>query len=295
MQIVTVTKPLSVKILGSGNAAKKHKAAFVELPELYQIVDSDSPDIIDICTPPYLHFPQAKEALLSGCHAIVEKPVCGSLAECDELLELEQQTGKKVCLVFQYRFGDPRAFGPGGVQARWARHESYYRGWRGDWDKALGGCLTSHGIHIIDLAIWTWGFPPSVRTLLFDCPDSIERHARIVFDGYLTSFPRIIDISTPEQEWSIVDKPSRYVDTSYMALFQLAHWAFVYNGMLPVTLAQARQSLEVLTAAYYSAYIGQPVTLPILPDHPFYHGWAKAFAQRASQPDTRSPAFQKTP
>jgi predicted dehydrogenase len=41
----------------------------------------------------------------------------------------------------------------------------------------------------------------------------------------------------------------------------------------PVTLADARASIELLTAAYYSARSGANVALPIGPEHPYYHGW----------------------
>lgn len=41
----------------------------------------------------------------------------------------------------------------------------------------------------------------------------------------------------------------------------------------PVTLADARASLELLTALYDSARLGIDVALPILPDHPLYAGW----------------------
>jgi hypothetical protein len=40
-----------------------------------------------------------------------------------------------------------------------------------------------------------------------------------------------------------------------------------------VTLADARQSLELVTALYHSAAIGRVVHLPIRRDHPGYNGW----------------------
>ncbi len=40
-----------------------------------------------------------------------------------------------------------------------------------------------------------------------------------------------------------------------------------------VTLADGRRSLEFVTAVYASARSGQPVTLPLGPDHPMYGGW----------------------
>jgi predicted dehydrogenase len=43
---------------------------------------------------------------------------------------------------------------------------------------------------------------------------------------------------------------------------------------LPVTMAEARHSLELATAIYHSSKSGQRVTLPLAPTHPAYHGWA---------------------
>jgi hypothetical protein len=42
---------------------------------------------------------------------------------------------------------------------------------------------------------------------------------------------------------------------------------------MPVTLGDARISIELLTAAYHSARTGEMVILPIGPDHPAYGGW----------------------
>jgi predicted dehydrogenase len=51
------------------------------------------------------------------------------------------------------------------------------------------------------------------------------------------------------------------------------HEALTTGGPLPVTLADARQSLELVTALYHSAATGAPMTLPIGSDHPAYQGW----------------------
>jgi predicted dehydrogenase len=45
------------------------------------------------------------------------------------------------------------------------------------------------------------------------------------------------------------------------------------GGPPPVTLADARASLELITALYASARGAGDVTLPIEPDHPLYRGW----------------------
>jgi len=43
----------------------------------------------------------------------------------------------------------------------------------------------------------------------------------------------------------------------------------------PVTLADARASLELLTALYWSAAERVDVALPLAPDHPFHGGWQR--------------------
>jgi hypothetical protein len=44
-------------------------------------------------------------------------------------------------------------------------------------------------------------------------------------------------------------------------------------GPLPVTTADARQALELVTAFYHSSETHTDVRLPIPPDHPKYGSW----------------------
>ena len=59
----------------------------------------------------------------------------------------------------------------------------------------------------------------------------------------------------------------------YVGQFSRFHRALLDGGELPVTLADARASLELATALYEAARSGAPVALPIPPDHPLYAGW----------------------
>lgn len=47
-----------------------------------------------------------------------------------------------------------------------------------------------------------------------------------------------------------------------------------HGAPLPVTMAEARHSLELATAIYHSSRSGQRVSLPLAPEHPAYAGWA---------------------
>src|SRR5690606_11513401 len=57
------------------------------------VLAMDDIDIIDICTPPGLHFPMVLAALRAGQHVICEKPLVGSLAQVDQLIA-EEKTSK---------------------------------------------------------------------------------------------------------------------------------------------------------------------------------------------------------
>ena len=53
----------------------------------------------------------------------------------------------------------------------------------------------------------------------------------------------------------------------------LLHAALESGGPLPVTVAEARASIELVTAIYHSARTGARVELPITSGHPAYQGW----------------------
>jgi predicted dehydrogenase len=59
----------------------------------------------------------------------------------------------------------------------------------------------------------------------------------------------------------------------YAGQFSRLHKALTEGGELPVSIADARPSLELITAAYHSARTGEAVRLPIGRDHPLYAGW----------------------
>jgi predicted dehydrogenase len=138
---------------------------FQDVLELYAL------DVIDVCTPPHLHFEQAKAALASGRHAICEKPLVPSLALVDELASAERESGKRLMPIFQYRFGAGlqklkhlvergiagRAYLTT-VETAWTRGKAYYAvDWRGRWKTELGGVLLSHAIHAHDIVCYVLG------------------------------------------------------------------------------------------------------------------------------------------
>jgi predicted dehydrogenase len=68
------------------------------------------------------------------------------------------------------------------------------------------------------------------------------------------------------------------VPPGYTTQMRRFHEALTTGGPLPVTMADARRSLEIVTAFYHSSRTRTEVRLPIGPDHPLYRGWAPTSA-----------------
>jgi predicted dehydrogenase len=107
---------------------------------------------------------------------VCEKPLVGSLAEVDELARYEAASGRRIMPIFQYRWGhglqrvrhlvDAGVAGPArtsSVEVAWRRRAEYYAvPWRGTWASELGGVLTSHAIHAVDMLTYIAGPVASV-------------------------------------------------------------------------------------------------------------------------------------
>jgi predicted dehydrogenase len=60
---------------------------------------------------------------------------------------------------------------------------------------------------------------------------------------------------------------------SFEGQFERIHASVTRGAPAPVTLADARASLELITAIYHSGEVGTAVMLPIAKDHPKYASW----------------------
>jgi predicted dehydrogenase len=94
-------------------------------------------------------------------------------------------------------------------------------------------------------------------------------------------------IAIASEPWSFIPPPERgqeWLDAAlqgapqgqegFVEQFARFHATLETGAALPVTIAEARASLELATAIYHSSRTGHRVTLPLAPDHPAYGGWA---------------------
>lgn len=118
----------------------------------------------------------------------------------------------------------------------------------------------------------------------------ISRH-RFCFEGLVaesnieaytnSSDPWTFTGDSPQQQAAIdevlseadADVTGRSSAEGYQRQFELFHEAVTAGGELPVSLADARRSIELVTAMYSSSREGRDVVLPIPSTHPYYGGW----------------------
>ena len=128
-------------------------------------------DIVDICTPPGIHGKLILQALDAGKHVVCEKPLVGSLAEADAVIEAERKARGRLMPIFQYRYGDgiqkAKRIIDAGIagkpyvatcETHWIRTPEYYAvPWRGKWATELGGVLMTQSIHLHDMLTYLFG------------------------------------------------------------------------------------------------------------------------------------------
>ncbi len=72
-----------------------------------EMLNDEDIEIIAIYTPDHLHAAHIKQALLHNKHVVCTKPFIDDLEDANELLQLQQQTGKKVFVGQSSRFFEP--------------------------------------------------------------------------------------------------------------------------------------------------------------------------------------------
>ena len=127
------------------------------------LIEDDAIDIVSIATPPSLHAEMAFAAMRHNKHVLLEKPVALSLEDVEELLRIQQETGKVITVNHMLRY-DPivkaliqlskdETFGKlrHAVVSNYAQDESLpAEHWF--WDKTVsGGIFVEHAVHFFDI------------------------------------------------------------------------------------------------------------------------------------------------
>lgn len=144
-----------------------------------QLIHSADVDAVCICTPSGLHASLAVQALNSGKHVVVEKPLSISRVSLAEVLAAKEASGAKLMVISQLRYSpDVRkareiiCSGRLGrltmvdLSMKYYRSAEYYaNGWRGTFAMDGGGALMNQGIHGVDILRYLCGEVAQVQCL----------------------------------------------------------------------------------------------------------------------------------
>jgi predicted dehydrogenase len=129
-------------------------------------------DMVDICTPNYLHLEQAKEAAQQGCHLYVEKPLGLNLAHARDIASAAEKAGVLTHTAFMKRYypavQQAKAVIDAGLIGKITNfnvryyHNSYMDplrpiSWRLKQAPSGGGAMADLGVHIIDMVRYLLG------------------------------------------------------------------------------------------------------------------------------------------
>ena len=128
-------------------------------------------DVINICVPNGLHAQLAIQALETGHHVVIEKPMALTLADAEKVVYTSLKYRKQVFCVMQNRYSPPSVWIKEMVESGrlgkiymvqlncyWNRDDRYYKpgGWHGE-AQLDGGTLFTQFSHFIDIMYWLFG------------------------------------------------------------------------------------------------------------------------------------------
>lgn len=195
-----MTQAIHFGVIGYGNIGKRHaqrimanldarltaicdnaSMRFEGLPKILsyiprytdyrQLLAMPEIEVVNVCTPNYLHAEMTIAALDAGKHVVCEKPMAISSADAARMIAAAAANDKKLFVVKQNRYNPPIAtvkeLLTKGILGRvyqvqvncfWNRDDAYYQlsEWHGR--KALdGGCLFTQCSHFVDILYYLIG------------------------------------------------------------------------------------------------------------------------------------------
>ena len=165
-----------------------------------EMLQKEEFDTVDICLPTYLHKDYAIKMMRAGKHVQSEKPMALSVDDCEEMIRVSKETGKKLmigqCLRFDSAylylkkcidekcFGSLRRLVMDRLSAlpRWG-----FEGWFHDVKRSGGVPLDLH-IHDIDMARFLLGEPTAVSSVATDAAMPMQYMDTRLFYGDTSVF-----------------------------------------------------------------------------------------------------------
>lgn len=226
-------------VLDSSAAKKREATSNLRIARTYdsmeELTSDASVDVVHVCTPNYLHLPQAEAALLAGKHVMCEKPLATNPKQSAQLVRVARERGRVGAVNYNLRYyplcqeahalvrkgtiGEPRLV-----------HGSYLQDWLAyatDWNWRLepeaGGSMRAVadiGTHWLDLMTWITG--RKLESLCADLATIIAVRQRP--KGSVETFSHASDVAT---------EPVRMTTDDYGSI--LLHFEGGLRGVLTVS------------------------------------------------------------
>ena len=139
-----------------------------------KLLKLDGIDLVDVCTPNYVHMDPTVKALDSGKNVICEKPIALNAKEGQKMVDAEKRSGKKLMIAYCWRWNSGaqalKRFVDAGQMGEiyYARVQALRRRGVPSWgvfidkEKQGGGPLIDIGCHALDLTLHLMGHPKPV-------------------------------------------------------------------------------------------------------------------------------------
>src|ERR1700674_149784 len=185
---------VGVAVVHDPLSARRHEAIrLIKSVRVYDdlglMLDGESPDFVDIASPPAYHAESVRTALAAGANVIVEKPLCLGRSEFDELEALAAKEARVLMCVHNWKYAPAyaaahKAIGAGRLGEirflsidRLRTEPAGAGGSGGQWRASAlsgGGILIDHGWHVFSLMQWLLGG---------DAPSAISAHLESPAEG----------------------------------------------------------------------------------------------------------------
>ncbi len=162
-EVVAIASPNN-----AGKFAKDH-AVFRAFGDYREMLKEKDIDVVSIGIPNDLHCQVTLDAAAAGKHIIIEKPLCVTLEEADQMIEACQEAGVLLMYAEELLFApkyvraktliDEGAIGEPFLAKQSEEHPGPHMPWFWDVNRSGGGVLFDMGCHSIEYTRWVLGKP----------------------------------------------------------------------------------------------------------------------------------------
>lgn len=200
---------------------------------LSRMIANEKLDMIDICTPSYMHAEMAIKLLKKGYHVLCEKPMTLNTREAKRVLAVAKEADKNFMVAHVVRFMAPYMYlksviesGELGklIRLEMKRISSIptwsWEDWMRD-EKRSGGVVTDLSIHDFDFVQSVLGMPDTIKAYRYQMKDNN--------DTVVSTFTYGDTLVTCEGTWYNTSIP---FNASFLAVFQNGYVELSPNGLV---------------------------------------------------------------